>query len=348
MISICMIVKNEESYLEECLEHLSDFGYEILIADTGSTDCSRQIAQKYADQVFDYVWNQDFSAARNFIIEKANNEYILMIDSDEMVTSYDKVTLEKLVSENPQSVGRLLRRNEYNRGEEHYCHRERVSRLFPKSLYRYEGIIHEQITPLDGRVIKFYDIPVEMLHSGYEGDLNIRRRKTERNIRLLKQAIDRKGEDPYLYYQLGKSYYMQEDYQKSSEWFGKALYFDLDPHLEYVQDMVESYGYALINTKQYEVALQLWNVYEEFAVNADFIFLMGLIFMNNAMFDAAIEEFLKATNTRAYKMDGVTSYRAYYNIGVIYECLGDLNKAKEYYLRCDGYHLARIRLNCLV
>lgn len=65
---------------------------------------------------------------------------------------------------------------------------------------------------------------------------------------------------------------MEEDYEKAKEYIGKALYADLDPKLEYVQDMIESYGYSLINSGQYELALQLLIIYDVFAHSADFEF----------------------------------------------------------------------------
>jgi tetratricopeptide (TPR) repeat protein len=108
--------------------------------------------------------------------------------------------------------------------------------------------------------------------------------------------------------------------------------------------MVESYGYALLEAKEYDKALQLLNIYDIIAKTADFVFLVGLIYMNNAYFKEAIEEFIKATSMDNYKMDGVNSYRAFYNVGVIYECLGQVDKAKKYYGKCGDYKLAMSRL----
>lgn len=345
MVSICIIVKNEEKLLNQCLKHLLPLEYEIVVVDTGSTDGTKDVAAKYTDKVYDYPWHQDFAAARNFAISKASNDYILMIDSDEILLSYDKIELELLIRKHPEGIGRLMIINEYMRGNEKYRIRSRISRLFSKKLYHYKGRIHEQIVPISGEEGIIYDVPFHIHHSGYDGDLEKRRNKTKRNISLLLEELKDKGDDPYILYQLGKSYYMEEDYLASCEAFDKALYFDLDPKLEYVQDMVESYGYALLNSQQYETAMQLLGVYDEFAVNADFVYLMGLIYMNNARFSEAIGEFIKATKMKVYKADGVNSYRAFYNIGVIYECLGQLDKAKLYYSKCGEYKPALERLS---
>jgi glycosyltransferase involved in cell wall biosynthesis len=340
-----MIVKNEEANLDKCLKSIAGFMDEIIIVDTGSSDRTKEIALHFTDKVYDYQWNNNFSDARNFSISKAGNEFILVIDSDEITDCIDIKEIKKLIGENPEKIGRLLRVNEYTRNSTPYQYSERVNRLFSKRHYRYEGIIHEQVTPIGKEDTDTFLIPLTVRHSGYEGDLETRKRKTERNIRLLEQACINNPNDPYLLYQLGKSYYMQEDYVAACGWFEKALGYDVNPRLEYVQDMVESYGYALINAKRYSDALQLLNIYDEFAVNADFIYLIGLIYMNNAMFDASISEFIKATKVKEFKMDGVNSYRAFYNIGVIYECLGKRKEAQEYYLKCGDYELAKSRLS---
>lgn len=153
---------------------------------------------------------------------------------------------------------------------------------------------------------------------------------------------------PYVLYQLGKSYYMAGNYHNACVYFECGLYFDLNPKLEYVIDMVETYGYALLNSGQAKQALFMENIYDEFGETADFKFLMGLIYMNNERYKEAIGEFEKATNMSCSRTIGTNSYLANYNIGVIYECLGDLKHAKEFYKKCGEYALACRRLHELM
>ena len=75
-ISLCMIVKNEERILARCLDSVADLVDEIVIADTGSTDATREIAARYTEHVYDFPWTDDFSAARNFVFSRASMEYI--------------------------------------------------------------------------------------------------------------------------------------------------------------------------------------------------------------------------------------------------------------------------------
>lgn len=89
-ISLCMIVKNEEKILKRCLDSVADLVDEIVIVDTGSADSTKQIAAEYTQQVYDYVWRDDFSAARNFAFSKATKEYIYSADADEVLDAENR------------------------------------------------------------------------------------------------------------------------------------------------------------------------------------------------------------------------------------------------------------------
>lgn len=89
-ISICLIVKNEEDTLAQCLDSLKGIGDEIIITDTGSTDRTKEIAAGYTDKIYDFKWTDDFSAARNFCFSKAVMEYIYTADADEVLAGTEK------------------------------------------------------------------------------------------------------------------------------------------------------------------------------------------------------------------------------------------------------------------
>ena len=80
-ISLCMIVKNEADVLRRCLVSIADLMDEIIIVDTGSTDRTKEIASEFTDRIYDYVWQDDFAAARNFAFSKASMEYIYSADA---------------------------------------------------------------------------------------------------------------------------------------------------------------------------------------------------------------------------------------------------------------------------
>ncbi len=89
-ISVCMIVKNEEKRLKRCLDSLQGLADEIVIADTGSTDATKEIAGKYTDRIYDFPWTDDFSEARNFVFSMAAKEYIYSADADEVLSEENR------------------------------------------------------------------------------------------------------------------------------------------------------------------------------------------------------------------------------------------------------------------
>lgn len=346
-LSVCIIAKNEEKHIGECLKRLSAYGFEIVLTDTGSTDRTLAIAKKYTDRIYHYDWCDDFSAARNFCIQKASHYWILSLDCDEYIENLDPSALRRCMEEYPNHTGRILIRSRFLRGGETSYEQTRVSRLFDRRYFLFAGAVHEQLERRDGGVKSVYDAPVTILHVGYDETEADMQEKSRRNIALLQAQLDMEGPDPYLYFQLGQSYRRLGDAEKAFESFDAGLSMEVDPALDYVKTMVESYGYTLLDLKRNQEALGLTELYDVFSVRADFVFLMGLIYMNNGLFDAAIAEFKKAATMEDFSVDGVNSYMAYYNIGVIYECTGRLEKAREYYKKCGGYAPAEKRLKLL-
>jgi hypothetical protein len=339
-LSVCIITKNEAEKLEKCLKSLKSYDVEIVVADTGSVDATDSVIKKYADVSGSFEWCDDFSKARNYSIGLANNDWILVLDSDEWIEKMDFEGLGKLVGEHPQMAGRLERINRYDGADGRQAGHERICRLFDRRFYEYRGRIHEQVIRKSNEKAEYRNIPLQIGHSGYEGSAEEKRQKAQRNIKLLKLDLEENGEDPYTFYQLGKSCYMCQKYDEAAEYFEQGLGFDLDPKLEYVQDMVETYAYTLLQLKRYGEMMFLKNIYDEFAVSADYIFLMGLAYMNNEMFEEAVREFEKAAACSFSKVEGCNSYKAYYNAGVIRECLGEYEKARQYYEKCGKYEPA--------
>lgn len=344
-LSVCIIAKNEEHHIEECLKRLKPYHYEIVLVDTGSTDSTVEIATRYTDKIYHFDWTGNFSVARNYAIAQAENDWVLSIDCDEYLESIDEGSLLQLMKNQPHDAGQILIRNRFKQNGLTSIENIRVSRFFNRKYFHFEGAIHEQIERKNGNLPKrAFSAPITVLHVGYDCSEEEMRAKSLRNISLLEKELETVGPDAYLYYQLGQSCMKLNDYEKAYEWFNQGLSMDVDPCQGYVQNMVESYGYCLLELKLYKEALQLAGIYDDFAVRADFVFLMGLIYMNNALFSEAIEEFKKATTMEQFSIEGINSYRANYNIGVIYECTGHIDEAREYYTKCGEFEPAKQRL----
>lgn len=88
-VSLCLIVKNEESTLQRCLNSVKEIVDEIVIVDTGSTDRTIEIAAQFTNKVLEFSWEDDFSKARNFSFQQATKDYILWLDADDVLNEKD-------------------------------------------------------------------------------------------------------------------------------------------------------------------------------------------------------------------------------------------------------------------
>lgn len=345
-ISVCIIAKNEEQNIENCLKPLKAYDWEIIVVDTGSTDRTKEIAEEYADKVLDYTWCDDFSAARNFSLEQASHDIILVIDSDEYLTEVDVEAIQRLAMQNSACVGLLSRENHYQMNGTDSVYVDLVERLFSRKYYHYEGIIHEQVRlrEPDRYTYETYQIPLILNHSGYNGSEESLREKAMRNISLLEKDLETHPDNPYTYFQIGQAYNMIHDDVNACLYYGKGLSYDVDPAAEYVQMMVIGYGYALLHLNRAEEALGLNGVYDAFAVSADFFTLMGLIYLRNGQYMNALLEFVKALSCDKAHVVGSNSFIPSYNIGLINEMMGDTEAALMHYRKCGDFPMALERI----
>lgn len=99
LVTAALIVRDEGRFLRDCLASLKNVADEIVVVDTGSTDQSKMIAADAGGRVYDFPWIGDFSAARNYALDRANGEWILYIDADERVRAASTSGLRAELSE---------------------------------------------------------------------------------------------------------------------------------------------------------------------------------------------------------------------------------------------------------
>ncbi|MBI2102459.1 glycosyltransferase [Candidatus Woesearchaeota archaeon] len=94
-LSLCMITKNEEQFIEESLNSVRGFVDEIIIVDTGSTDKTKEIAKRFTNKIYDFIWNDNFSAPRNEALKHATGDWILVLDADEILPPESKIKIKE-------------------------------------------------------------------------------------------------------------------------------------------------------------------------------------------------------------------------------------------------------------
>lgn len=183
--SLCMIVKNEEAVLARCLESALPLVEEIVIADTGSSDRTKEIARKYTEKVYDFPWRDDFSAARNFSFSKATQEYCLWLDADDVIEPQDlEKFLEQKASLDPSTdvvMARYHTAFDENGNPAFLYYRERIIRRQAGLLF--QGAVHETIAPI-GHVVYWEAAVTHRKHGPGDPD---------RNLRILERLLQEKG-----------------------------------------------------------------------------------------------------------------------------------------------------------
>jgi glycosyltransferase involved in cell wall biosynthesis len=101
-VSLCMIVKDEESHLAKCLSNIKPLVDEVIVVDTGSNDRTKDIASVFGARVYDFEWKNDYSEARNFSISHASGNWILILDADEIISPKDYDTFKNIVKKNQE------------------------------------------------------------------------------------------------------------------------------------------------------------------------------------------------------------------------------------------------------
>ncbi len=162
-VSVCMIVKNEQKVLQRCLESLKGLYEELIIVDTGSTDNTKNIASAYTNKIYDFVWIDDFSAARNFAFSLCTQQYIYTVDADEVLdeTNRNKFLLLKQNILPEIEIVQMYYVNSKNENSVYNFQKELRPKLF-KRLREFVWIdpIHERVRlqPI------VYDSDIEILH----------------------------------------------------------------------------------------------------------------------------------------------------------------------------------------
>lgn len=202
LLSIGMIVKNEIRCIERCLKALQPLRdaipCELVIADTGSDDGTREVAARYADILFDFKWISDFSAARNAVMDRCNGLWHFTVDADEYLDPDISQLVEFLQASHPKKVafasvvGRNYRSTEMKGGEFTDFITLRLARM---SGVRYVGAVHEHWPMQPGQMSEILRQTI-LHHDGYAKDLGERgKEKYQRNMELLRVELERKPDD---------------------------------------------------------------------------------------------------------------------------------------------------------
>lgn len=208
-LTIGMIVKNEEKYLERCLTSikpiLDNVDSELIITDTGSTDRTVEISERFTDKIKHFEWINDFSAARNTTIDDARGEWYMFVDGDDIFESCDDIIRFFNSGEYRKFCSAsFIYRNIINLEKNTFVDQNVIRMTARTPETKFVGKIHENLSPLAKPVRMITDV---VDHYGYLYDEeNPETEKVARNEKLLLEELEATPENDsrhaYLYYYL--------------------------------------------------------------------------------------------------------------------------------------------------
>lgn len=144
MLSIVIITFNEADIIEQCLQSIDNFGDEIIIIDSYSTDNTTQIAKKYGAKIYERALDS-FAEQRNFALKHVQGTWVLYLDADEIVTADFKKEVQDVINQKGDNAptGYFIRRDTYYFGKR-WGFIDQLERLFlVKNFSKWTGVVHE-------------------------------------------------------------------------------------------------------------------------------------------------------------------------------------------------------------
>lgn len=296
-LSLCMIVKNEEPFLERSLGAMLPWVDEAVVIDTGSTDQTVAKARALGADVYEVAWQGDFSQARNEGLKRATGQWILVLDADEWIDGQDMQALREILAKTRMEGYSLKLINYFDLHATQIMDTASVFRVFRNRPYhRFQFRVHEQIFP----VITSHggmagDLPYVIHHIGYAAEVVTAKKKVDRNMGLLLDELADRPEDPFLFFNLGREYQRRGNHAEAVAFYKRTLDNPSARNTTYFSGAVWFYFQALLAAGQY---VELLNVAASFVHDYPDYPELNIAYADalaaSGQFEAAINQYIHA------------------------------------------------------
>lgn len=330
-ISLCMIVKDEEKVLERCLDSVKECVDEIIIIDTGSRDRTREIAKRYTEKVYEFVWRDDFAAARNEAFSRAEMDYCMWLDADDVVTKENREKLAALKEGLDGDTDMVMMKYAVSEDADGRVlfsyYRERLIRNGRGFLW--EGRVHEAIVPA-GKIL-YSDIVIthrKMEAGDGERNLRIYERMLQEGEALSGRSLFYYGRELMAHRRYPDAVRVLEEFLDGEGWAENKIeaclnladcFFASGQQKEGARALLRSFLYG---NPRGEACFRLGRYFQEQDRWKQAIF----------WYETALEAKPEAENGGFIRWD-YYGYLPEINLCVCYDRLGDTKRAYEYHLR---------------
>jgi len=354
-LSVCLITKNEEKNIARALRSVKKVADEIIVADTGSRDKTVEIARTLGANVCQFVWIDDFSAARNFAISQATKDWIFWLDADEELLPQSRDELLQCLKRQDALAYLVLRQDLQQEDRPDYATEMWQLRLFRRcNDLRFLGRCHPDFRPPVHEVAKakgqhLYQSTIKLRHYGYISEL--KKSKLDRAAKLLKLELEERPGQIYYEIEYGRTLLLLGDetghavLREATKRMVENQHEDMAPLplaaalIEYLLVTPPESSQCPLNTAQLHELAERW-----FPDSAPLLWLQAQNKFQSQDFDAAsrlLEKLVRLGRRGTY--DKSTSFDpriigddAVLNLGVCYIRLGKLGDAEPLLRRLLG------------
>jgi glycosyltransferase involved in cell wall biosynthesis len=340
-VSACMIVRNEEHFLEGCLASIRDVVHEIVVGDTGSTDRTPEIARDFGARLYHISWEDDFSTARNQILALAKGAWILSIDADERLHPISSSQIKFFLKDSSKIAHRVLMHPMTG------WTGNWVVRLFRNDpRIRFKGIFHESlwenlqsVISTDNKTIGYSDLVLD--HLGYDNDQS---QKHIRNLPFLLKEIERDPNREHIWSHLGLVYDALGENDLAEKAWNQSIEIVREKGDGHIYGYIYSIEWRLRHAKPVTAMLNEAMAY--CPDNPYLYWLKGRILMDATHYDEAIPFFERLILwgkkrdfnrlSMSYPTD-IFHVKAYDSLATCHFRLGDYSQSKRYFRLAEKY-----------
>ncbi|MCI3921325.1 methyltransferase domain-containing protein [Paenibacillus sp. TRM 82003] len=338
-ISLCIIAKDEEKVIGRCLDSVYGVVDEIIVVDTGSSDNTKTIAREFTDHIYDFEWINDFSAARNFAASMAKSKWILVLDADEYVDRDDlKNTISDIKSHQDKFNTYAATTISFLGDAGETTVQNRNFRVYRNDgNFEFYRAIHEQVRSKKGTEQVVALLNLKIYHSGYIAKTMAEKKKSERNLPLVRQEM-KCSDQAFDLYNYGVEMSIKGNTEEALHAFVKAYQNKESVDYEWVPYCLLCIVQSLIQLDRFVEAMDIIRDAEELYPNyPDFTYCKGVVYLSEKRFEDAKKTFLyifenSSGYTGAIKSPDYLEYLPCKILGSLYAQEKEFDKAVTHFV----------------
>jgi GT2 family glycosyltransferase/tetratricopeptide (TPR) repeat protein len=334
-ISLCMIAKDEESVIGDCLRSTQGVFTQTTLVDTGSSDRTKEIALGLGAELHDFPWTQSFSEARNESLKYAKGDWIFWLDADDTLpVSTAELILQAAINA-PRDVVAFVVPVQFVGGDGTRVDHVKLFRNQPE--IRFEFHIHEQILPslrkVGGRVERLEAV---VMHTNYDTSVEGQERKCLRDKPMLLKDLAERPEHPFVLFNLGMTAHYTNEHEEAIDFLTRCIVAST-PIESHVRKTYALLGVSKRELGDHEAAMADYREgLQAVGEDPELRFQLGLSLTTTGKIAEAKEQYLlvdpRSPDFFSSVDLAIMTYKRFYNLGMLCLTMDQYAEAREWLL----------------